>query len=509
MKKTIVCPVAVLALGLAATAATVRPVATRAALVNPGMGWVFYHYDNANWNYGADTPAGDTLDSFPGASVIYFRLPWSDLEPEEGRFRWDVIDSYAQSWIAAGKQLAFRFTCTETGYVFATPEWVKNAGAKGHFSRYGWSAEAKAKSKLEIWEPDYLDPVFLAKLENFLAAAGRKWNGNESVAFIDVGSFGMWGEGHTGSTLKLSQEKTHEVVLAHAKLHRKYFDRTPIVISDDVGDRRYDRGVDPTMKAVREMGVGFRDDSIMVDRRPNQWYHAAWARQFAAVGLPVVVETRHFFVEPGKSKSWYRGGLIESTVAYQASYQGIHWWPDDLLKFNREEVDEVNRRLGYRFELREATWPDEAANGAEIEIGTAWANVGVAAPCAEYVMSWSLLDGKGTVKWTWVDESFDFRSLPPTLEDGERTVRRTSRVRFGWKWRYNGTPESGMERLHDGRKLRHGPNVPTVPEGEYDLAVSVGRRDGTPKIALPLAGESGKTRRYVLGKIRIRRDNAE
>ena len=31
----------------------VRPEATREALINPGMGWVYYHFDNSNWNYGA------------------------------------------------------------------------------------------------------------------------------------------------------------------------------------------------------------------------------------------------------------------------------------------------------------------------------------------------------------------------------------------------------------------------------------------------------------------------
>ena len=71
--------------GVAAPARTiVRPEATREALINPGMGWVFYHFDNSNWNYGADTPPGDTLDWFPGCSTVYFRIPWRDLEPDEG-----------------------------------------------------------------------------------------------------------------------------------------------------------------------------------------------------------------------------------------------------------------------------------------------------------------------------------------------------------------------------------------------------------------------------------------
>ena len=147
----------------------VRPEATREALINPGMGWVFYHFDNSNWNYGADTPPGDTLDWFPGCSTVYFRIPWRDLEPEEGVFRWDVIDTIAQPWIASGKQIAFRFTCSESGYEFAVPEWLPGTGAKGAF----WQMKRKGKDDpgRRVYEPDYLDPVFIAKLENFLAAA--------------------------------------------------------------------------------------------------------------------------------------------------------------------------------------------------------------------------------------------------------------------------------------------------------------------------------------------------
>jgi hypothetical protein len=37
--------------------------------------------------------------------------------------------------------------------------------------------------------------------------------------------------------------------------------------------------------------------------------------------------------------------------------------------------------------------------------------------------------------------------------------------------------------------------------GEYDLCVSVGTRQGTPKIALPLAG--GNCRRYPVGKVTV------
>ena len=480
---------------------TVRPVATKEALVNPGMGWVFYHHDNGNWLYGAETPVGDTLDWFPGVSTVYFRIPWCELEPEEGCFRWDVIDSVAQPWIAAGKRIAFRFTCSESGYARAVPEWVEKAGAKGAFYAFGTTDR-------KLWEPDYLDPVFLEKFGNFLAAAARRWDGREEVAFVDVGSFGMWGEGHTGFTSKLSKEKTAEIARVHAELHRRHFRRSPVVISDDVAGPTCRDADHPTMAAMRELGIGFRDDSIMVSARPNQWYHAGWARRFAEAGLPVVVESAHFYRDRRDARTgepcWYEGGLLESTVAYRANYQGIHWWPDDHLTFNRREIDAVNLRLGYRFELRSATWPNEIVAGAPLDIASEWANVGVTVPPEEAFVAWSLLDGTGGLRWTCVDESTDFRTLRPTLEDGTHPTNLTSRVRFGWDRACSVAKDASRFARHDGRPLPPSDRVPSVAPGTYTLAVSVGRRDATPRIALPLDGQVGMTRRYAVGDIRVK-----
>jgi hypothetical protein len=121
----------------------VRPADTGKALRNPGMGWVFHHYDNAISKYGTHLEPSDTVDDFPGASVVYLRLAWSYLEPEEGRFNWAILDTPAQRWIAKGFQIALRISCSESSpdQPYATPKWVQEAGAQGfRFTpRKGWT----------------------------------------------------------------------------------------------------------------------------------------------------------------------------------------------------------------------------------------------------------------------------------------------------------------------------------------------------------------------------------
>ena len=185
---------------------TVRLPDTGRALINPDMGWTMHFYSNIISNYGSKLEPSDTLDDFPGLSTVYLRVPWSFLEPREGEFNWSLLDTPAQRWISKGKRIALRISCSESWMRYATPQWVEEAGAKG----YNFTPGKGAIEDGTYWEPDYGDPVFLDKLEAFLIAMAQRYDGNENVAFIDIGSYGVWGEGHTHSSTKLEYDDDGE-----------------------------------------------------------------------------------------------------------------------------------------------------------------------------------------------------------------------------------------------------------------------------------------------------------
>ena len=83
------------------------------ALVNPDMGWTMHFYSNVLANYGSKLEPSDVIEYFPGVSTVYLRIPWSFVEPEEGKFNWEILDTPAQRWIQSGKKVAFRITSTE------------------------------------------------------------------------------------------------------------------------------------------------------------------------------------------------------------------------------------------------------------------------------------------------------------------------------------------------------------------------------------------------------------
>lgn len=67
----------------------------------------------------------------------------------------------------------------------------------------GFDAGAKYYEVNGFLEPEYDDPIFLQKLEGFLMKMAERYDNNPNVAFIDIGHFGMWGEGHTVITTPL------------------------------------------------------------------------------------------------------------------------------------------------------------------------------------------------------------------------------------------------------------------------------------------------------------------
>lgn len=456
-------------------AITVHPTETTGALVNPAMGWTMHFYSNIPANYGSRLEPSDVLDDFPGLSVVYLRVPWAFIEPEEGRFNWPLLDTPAQRWIARGKQVALRITCSENWVKFATPEWVKKAGARGVYYEFGKGPLPGDDGP--AWDPDFGDPVFLQKLDHLLGALAARYDGNPNVAFVDVGSYGLWGEGHTLMSSRVPAGRDQEIIQKHLDLHRKHFKKTLLAYNDDLAGPERADGPHPETDRAWAEGFTLRDDSILVQPPPRSWFHAGLAQAVWPL-RPVILEHEHY----GPSKrggAWGDGHLLLDAVeAHHASYLSIHWWPHEFLRENREVIDRINRRLGYRIRLNEMTWPAEAAIGQPFPVRAGWANAGVAPCYPGGYPALTLKDSKGGIVAVLVDDGLDVRSLKPGPVGQAPAVERTVQHTVGLI-------------------------APVVKPATCDVYVSIGLRDGTPRIALPLSGDDGK-KRYRLGRITLK-----
>jgi hypothetical protein len=452
---------------------TVKTEDNGAALINPGMGWTMHFYSNKPENYGSKLSPSDTLDDFPGLSTVYLRLPWAFLEPEEGQFNWAILDTPAQRWIAKGKRVALRITTSENWMKYATPEWVKNAGAKGTFYQFNKGPVENSNS----WDPLFDDPIYLKKLDAFLAALAKRYEGNPHVEFIDVGTYGMWGEGHTFMS---SKQDSLAIQKLHIDLHRKHFKKTLLCISDDFAGHNKPGREFPITDYALSNGITIRDDSILVQPPPNSWYHAEMAQKFWPK-LPVILEHEHYGSSKGRG-AWSGELLLKSVEDYHASFMSIHWWPRELLDENRATIQRINQRLGYRLQPLEVTWSKVVKMGKDaprqnFKVKWSWTNKGVA-PCYNGGFPClTLKDENGGIVSVLTEESLDVRSLAVGAPGSAPVTTKESAFTMGMI-------------------------APTTAPGTYDVFISVGMRDGTPQIALPLSGDDGQ-RRYRLGKVTL------
>jgi hypothetical protein len=164
----------------------------------------------------------------------------------------------------------------------------------------------------------------------------------------------------------------------------------------------------------------------------------------------------------------------------------IHGPAKKLLDENRDAIDRINRRLGYRFQLREATWPDavRTANDAQpFAVKWTWANAGVAPCYADAFPCLTVKDAKGGIMAVLADNAFNLRELKVGAPGAAPVAEHEFACQLG-RW-----------------------DAPTFKHGEFDVYVSVGKADGTPVYELPLPDSDGH-RRYRLGIIRFEKGSA-
>ena len=151
------------------------------------------------------------------------------------------------------------------------------------------------------------------------------------------------------------------------------------------------------------------------------------------------------------------------------------------MHFYSNIIEKINRRIGYRIQLKKATFPAQIQLSEPFAVTSTWSNAGVAPCYPGGFVAYTLKNEQGGIVAAFCDESFNVRDLPvgPPGEAPARTIRSTFAVAM--------------------KTYGYAPN--TQP-GTCDLYVSVGLRDGTPVIALPHENDDGH-RRYKLGTIAL------
>ncbi len=368
---------------------------TTRVLKNPRKGWYHHYYDNGTRNY---PPASDAdLDDFPGMDHLYIRLSWAHFQPQEASSDWSWIDRVSDHWVPKGYGISLRISTCETGEVYATPPWVIEAGSKG--------AMFKAYRR-QVWVPDYADPVYLAKLERFIAALAERYDGRPWLRYVDIG-LGTWGEGHNHPMFDAPIPMA--AVKSHVDIYRRYFSRSLLVLSDDavhIHGRTPDQEQE-LQDYCSANDISWRDDSIITWPGLHNWpatsgvarpnlFESAWRR------FPVVLESSHYheavrdhayeLAPTGNIRAYddFRG----SAALTHATYFGYHGDARKWLSDHPALARELANSLGYWYFPRSITTPQAISVGRGAEISIAWDNKGTACAYERFAVS-AKLTGHG------------------------------------------------------------------------------------------------------------------
>jgi hypothetical protein len=349
---------------------TARFTETDAVYPNPGKGW---------------TTGPTRQPRFP-STVTYTRLNWMDVEPAEGRHDWSHIDKAIEIARTRGSRLAFRIMTANahtTGY-YCSPKWLFDLGCKSaEYLRGGDGSPDGGRERIPRIEPNYEDPIYVAKHGAFLRELGKRYDGNPTLEFLDIGSYGIWGEWHT--THPASPEGRRRII----DLYLAAFPRTPLVMMTDSPD---------SLEYAVQHGAGVRRDGVGSPGDARTWksekYSSLKGLADAWKKAPVVLEWYGNY-EYMKKVGWSVDNAIQFMLENHVSLIN-----DNLGEMPLEEMPrfmKLARLSGYRFVLRELAHPGLVARNGALHLTMQWSNVGVACLYKPFPLELYLLDTNGRV----------------------------------------------------------------------------------------------------------------
>jgi hypothetical protein len=448
----------------------IRPNEIDEVLSNPGMGFMtFQRFNGDLLNEGSAWTEGFPIDyqefdgdlsnlNYPSTTIAYWRVYWKYMEPEEGAYRWDMLDRALEMARSRGQTLIIRIAPYGTGDERDVPQWYR--------ALVGDEKEFTYSNPVNKWMVDPEDARYAKYFGGLISAMGKRYDGHPDLEAVDLAIVGAWGEG-AGSEL-LSQPTREALVNAYTSSFRK----TPLIalLMDEKTN----------MYANSQIPVGWRVDCIgdlgfWADEQ-NGWTHMYdfYPQEIVNCGLeddwlrsPLSFEICGTFLRWRDQEGYDREDvkyIFDETLKWHISSFNAKSSP--VPEEWNDLVDEWLKKMGYRFVLRRFSYPNQVHPNGWLPIKSWWENKGVA-PCYK-----------------------DFTLALRLFSDNQSIVLPTDAVVKEW--------------LPGDNIYDHSLFIPDhLPEGIYELQVAVvDRRNHEPRVNLAIEGRKDDGW-YQLGQIEV------
>jgi hypothetical protein len=309
---------------------------------------------------------------------------WADIEPVKGNYNWAFLEKDWGNVTQTHRRVGFRIAAEIPGEDRSgTPQWLIDQGIK--MRPYNIEGQTGLL-------PDYDDPKFLAAHHDFIMALGARYDQDARIAWIDIGSYGFWGEWHVWQNEKLAATQATKKAILDDYLAA--FPTKPKVIAfDDDFATRY----------VTERGCGIRNDCLGTEDS-NDWY----LESLNHIDPKLNQEVWKTSIITGEFCGSESGALEGTTQRFDLNFQFIaktHWsWIgpaggalEPQNDEHRRNLDQLYKKLGYRFVIRSVENQPAISKGESLKMTMTVENKGVAPFYFPWPVVVYLIDAKGAV----------------------------------------------------------------------------------------------------------------
>ena len=174
--------------------------------------------------------ASKTNRQFPH-SMEFSYIGFAEIVKGYDQFDWQPMENLLNDISGRGHQAVIRIFLEYPAKTDVVPKFLIDDGLKIH-KYLNTNTQPFPPAKVET--PDYEDKNLRRSIKNFVAAFGKKYDGDPRFGFITAGLLGTWGEWHTypKNELFASKEVQAEVMAAYEEA----FKVTPVLLRYPAGN---------------------------------------------------------------------------------------------------------------------------------------------------------------------------------------------------------------------------------------------------------------------------------
>jgi hypothetical protein len=349
-------------------------------ITNPFMGWQDSRLEN------------EILTE----TVAYDRFNWAELNPEPNVYDWSAIEQLRTIKGATGRLISFRIRTTRPapfGPGPVIPDWVTNLGARRFISSEG------------VTEPLYSDCVYLETHAQFIEALRLRFDGDPDLAFIDIGSYGYYGEWD-------SPQYDEQIGSLDWHARRRILD----MYIGGSGTRPC-KNPDESISSSTYTYPGFRSTQLIMPYTP--WFedsliYVLEKRNDVGIRNDALGSERHQESMLQRAAHLFEQTWPQAPIIFEFAAQSFT--PEALIRardFARlmhasyihdnldglgelEQIEAVVEIVGYRLVLQEARFQSQVPAGDTLQIELYWINRGAAPAYNPYALHIVLSDDTGS-----------------------------------------------------------------------------------------------------------------